>query len=124
MKLTDLAKVLLVKFWYTLGLFTIIYLGILVYSLVFGLNIDSEYTALVVLGISAGVAATDIVLLMSDKVSPALVAMVLWVSPFYALNKFFKNKDLFNLDSSHLSKILLDANLFPLPIKKQGQNAP
>jgi len=99
-----LINVIAVKFWYVLGLFTIIYLGVLTYDLVIGLNIGSENTALVVIGLSIGISITDIAILLNDKVSPALIAMVLWISPIVVLYKLFKDSELLNINSSSLPK--------------------
>ncbi len=99
-----LRNVIAVKFWYVLGLFTIIYLGVLTYDLAIGLIMGSENTALIVIGISVSISIIDLVLLLKDKVSPAMIAMVLWISPLIALYKLFKHTDLLNINSSSLPK--------------------
>lgn len=112
-----LIKIIAVKFWYVLGLFTVVYLGILAYALVFGLNPASEYSALIVIAISIGIAAIDLVVLWSERPSPAVVAMVLWVSPFYVLYKLFKHTELLNINSTYLPK-RLKQYMTDLPLMK------
>jgi hypothetical protein len=102
----SLKKLIAIKLWYTVGLFTVIYLGILIYDIIFGLNHASEYSALIVIAISVVFSIIDLTLVSYNKKSPAQVAMVLWVSPFYSLYKFFRKVELLNLDSSHISELV------------------
>jgi len=97
-------KIIAIKFGYVLGLFTVIYLVALAYTLIFGFDPASRYSALIILALAVGITAIDLTMLMCDKVSPALIAMVLWLSPFYMLYKLFKHGELFNLNSTHLAK--------------------
>lgn len=109
-----LIKLITVKLWYTLGLFTIIYFGVLVFALIFGLSPTSEYSALIVIAIAMGISAIDLTLLLNDKLSPALIVMVLWVSPFYVFYKMFKNVDLLNLDSTLLPRMIKQYTTQPI----------
>ncbi|VVB85108.1 Uncharacterised protein [uncultured archaeon] len=100
-----LAKLIAIKFWYVLGLFTVIYLAVLAYDLVFGLDLASRYSALIVAAISISVTGLDLVLLWWRGIpSPAVLAMVLWVSPIYVLYKFFKHSELLNINSTYLTE--------------------
>lgn len=109
-----LIKLITVKLWYTLGLFTIIYFGVLVFALIFGLSPASEYSALIVIAIAMGISAIDLTLLLNDKLSPALIVMVLWVSPFYVFYKMFKKVDLLNLDPTLLPMMIKQYTTQPI----------
>lgn len=104
LKKVPIIKLIAVRFGYVLGLFTVVYLVLLVYDLIFGFNPASEYSALIIAVIAAGITAIDMALLWSEKVSPAMIVMVLWVSPLYVLYKFFKHAELLNLNSTYLPK--------------------
>lgn len=102
----SLKKLIAIKLWYTVGLFTVIYLGVLIYDIIVGLNHTPEYSAFIVIAISLGFSSIDFALVYLNKKSPAQIAMVLWVSPFYAFYKFFRKVELLNLDSSHISELV------------------
>ncbi len=103
-----------VKFLYTLGLFTVIYIGVLVFALIFGLSQTSEYSALIVIAIAVGISTIDLALLLNDKLSPAMVALVLWVSPLYVLYRMFKQTELLNLDSTRLPMMIKQYTTQPI----------
>lgn len=80
-------------------------MAVYLYSLVVPIDLTAATGAGIVMGIFAGVATLDLVLLTLKKITPAIIALVVVISPGLAIYRLVRNADLLVVDTDTPDRI-------------------
>ncbi|MEG3055559.1 MAG: hypothetical protein RQM90_05420 [Methanoculleus sp.] len=80
-------------------------IAVYLYSLVLPTDFATVTGAAIVVAIFAGVVTLDLVLLVLKKITPAIIAMVVVISPCLAVYRLLRNADLLVVDTDTPDRI-------------------
>lgn len=93
-------------------------MAVYLYSLVVPIDLTAATGAGIVMGIFAGVATLDLVLLTLKKITPAIIALVVVISPGLAIYRLVRNADLLVVDTDtpdRIAKYVFNRGILPFP---------
>jgi hypothetical protein len=89
-------------------LFTMVLIGaciVAIYGYFWSFDISSPNSTLIIAGIFAAFAITDLLLLYNERLAPTLLILLILISPIYTVYKALKSSELFNINTTTPARV-------------------